>query len=170
MRTDPDHEEEFEGQDALEHLSNTPLSRDILIHNEYMSMRLRRLFGDVHATAKSQRHVGDRLLRESALIQTASGQKILDARLEIRAAELPATVLEALQGSSELFGLLLMEEGISVRFQGVRIYRSGPRGETGAIRWGRRLQMTSVETGRTLCDVDELLNQEDILKGLVRGN
>ncbi|WP_309665918.1 hypothetical protein [Tabrizicola sp.] len=119
-------------------------------------------FGRLFARQISSKRSGGAFTRRSSIFQKSTGQKILDATLEISLAALPAGFLEKLTQSEELFGQLLSDFGIKVRISDKSVYSLKQDGHSGQ-RWGRRLSMYRQDTDELLCRVDELLVSETLL-------
>ncbi len=140
--------------------STSPVSFALLEHDGLMTFRLAEAFGPIAARQVSIVTDADRITRNSELSQAASGALILEARLRIARDAVPAALLEDLVRGPQLFGALVVQYGIGVRFSNRQIYCVAASAPGAAPRWGRRQSMVLTSTGRALCEVDELLVEE----------
>lgn len=137
--------------------TNSSLSRELLDHDGLMTPVLIRQFGPMNVRQTYAQHNEDRFLRHSTIYQSASGEKILEAVLDISLRAVPIGFLDLLQSKDVLFGQLLMDLSIAVRIVDRNVYRS----ETDhPPRWGRRLAIQHCDSQVVICKVDELLVSE----------
>lgn len=132
-----------------------PFGRSLLDHDDLMTPILSAEFGPltVHKT-----HIdsgSSHFERRSSIVQAASGSTILDAVLEISTQALPLGFLDQLLREDVLFGQLLVDFAIPVRFADRTLYQSAKAPED--LRWGRRLTIYRKDTDERICTVDELL-------------
>ncbi len=144
-----------------------PVSHALLMHGDLMTRVLIQHFGAVHAMQTAIEHDGDSVTRWSTLYQTATGAPLLHATLIINKPALPEGLLERLLNGTRLFGGLLIEAGVAVRMTDRTVYRAGPPGGVYAGTWGRRQRMLLADDGVLVCDVDECLVEETVLRSLV---
>lgn len=142
-----------------------PISHALLAHDGLMTPRLTRLFGAVHARQTGLDDAGDRLVRWSTLYQTASGAPVLQARLVIFKTALPDGFLDRLLSGTLLFGSLVIDAGLAVRMTDHQIFQVDPPDKAGA--WGRRHRMLCESNDAPLCDVEERLEPEAALQGVI---
>lgn len=137
-------------------------SLTLLDHDGLMTPVLLAAFGRLFARQISSTYSGGWFVRRSSIFQRSTGERILDATLEISYAALPTGFLEKLTQGEELFGQLLSDFGIEVRISDKSIYSLNHDGHSGP-RWGRRVSMYRQDTDDLLCQVDELLVSEALL-------
>lgn len=144
-----------------------PVSHALLDHGGLMTPRLTRFFGPVHASQTDLKDEGERLLRWSTLYQTRTGAPLLQARLVIFKSALPEGFLDRLLSGNRLFGGLAIEAGLPVRMIDQHIFQTDSGTEAKATAWGRRHRVLRAEDDAPLCDVEERLEPEAVLQGLV---
>lgn len=146
-----------------------PVSHALLTHDDLMTRALIRHFGAVHAVQTAIEDAGNSITRRSTLYQTATGAALLKAILVINKPELPDGLLDRLRDGTRLFGALLIDAGIAVRMEDRAIYRKESPGGDQAGVWGRRLRILHASGDGLLCDVDECLVEEALLRRLEIG-
>lgn len=144
-----------------------PVSHALLQHDGLMTRQLIRHFGPVHAVQTGIERDGDTITRWSTLLQTATGETLLQATLVIASPNLPDGLIDRLLAGNQLFGGLLIEAGVAVRMTDRVIYRAGPPGGVHAGSWGRRQRMLRASDDAVLADVDECLSDEATLSQLL---
>ena len=139
----------------------------LLNDDQLMTPVLQAQFGEVAARDVKHSFEDRTLLRQSSLFQRSTGQRILDAKLEIFIDVVPEIILRELVTTEKLFGQLLIENVISTETHGRRIFAQAF--DDGAeIRWGRRLLLRRRTDHAVLCRVEELLVSEEKLHQLHR--
>lgn len=146
-----------------------PVSHALLMHDDLMTRALIRHFGAVHAVQTAIRDDGDRIRRWSTLYQTATGEAVVTAILVIHKAALPDGLVDRLLAGTRLFGALLIDAGIPVQMVDRSIYRAESSGGGTLGVWGRRLNILHAVSGALLCEVDECLADEALLRKLAIG-
>ncbi len=133
-------------------LTSNGFSKGLLDHDGLMTPVLLAQFGPLTARQTEGKQIENRFLRQSTIYQAATGEKILDAELDISLQSLPATFLDCLQQQDILFGQLLRDFSIDVRIMDRTLYQSDQ-----SLRWGRRLSICNANTLDLICKVQELM-------------
>lgn len=139
------------------------ISLELLEHDGLMTPVLISKFGPLFALQISGVQSDQSFLRQSAIFQRSSGEKILDGSLEISLAALPVGFLSRLTAGDVLFGQLLQDFSIAVSISDRSIYRIEQSGDQD-VRLGRRLSMHRLDSGAFLCRVNELLVPNRVLQ------
>ena len=133
------------------------LSCRLLDHDGLMTPMLVRHFGPLTVRQTFAKQESDRFLRHSSIFQAATGEKILEAVLNIALHSLPIGFVDRMQNQDILFGQLLLDLSIDVQIADRARYRSATDQPP---RWGRRLTMFHAGRQELICQVDELLVSE----------
>lgn len=145
-----------------------PVSHALLAHDGLMTRQLIRLFGPVHAI-QTRIEIGNDIVRRwSTIRQTASDTTLLQATLVIARANLPEGLLDRLQSGNRLFGGSLIEAGVAVRLIDRVIFRAPARDQHATPAWGRRHRILRANDNALLCDVEESLSEEAVLRPLLQ--
>lgn len=140
--------------------TNFRFSHDLLDHDGLMTPVLHHHFGILTVRQTHAQHYADRFVRNSSIYQVASGEKILDAVLDISLPAVPSSFLNLLQTKGVLFGQLLIDFSIDVQIVNRSLYQTKA---DHSPRWGRCLTIQHRDSQDVICTVDELLVSEPSL-------
>ena len=128
----------------------------LLNHCGLMTPVLNQFFGTVSAQQLRFEEDAHTYRRASALFQQPDDNLILEASLVVSKLHLPASLIESLRTTDNLFGQLLADYNIEVQ-------TTAPELRLLNSRWSRDIDLLEKATGELLCSVHELLVEDRYL-------